>query len=151
MRFLLFLAACWLPFNSPAQTLQPAATAGQTVPQVAPEPSADPPSANCCRSRYLPDSLGTRSTAALGQEYRRLKRSKCPACNFYGSDFQKLLRALGGRLKGASAAEIKRVMGPPDTIKVHSLVYYWRGEHDYLQFTFPYHARAVGSWYYAYE
>ncbi|MDB5271460.1 MAG: hypothetical protein JWP58_4500 [Hymenobacter sp.] len=132
MKYLFLLAGCLvLPFASPAQTI-------------------DLPAQDCCRSKYPRNHLDAFPTAALGQEYRRLKRAKCATCNFYGSDFFQLLKVLGVRLNAASVADIKRVLGPPDAVKGPVLVYYWRGEHDYLRFT-PTAAGAVSSWYYALE
>jgi hypothetical protein len=112
--------------------------------------ATDSLAADCCHSRFPRGHLDAFPTAALAQEYCRLKRTPCAACNRYGSDFYELLKVLGVRLNGASGAAIKRMLGPPDTVKGRVLVYYWRGEHDYLRFT-PSKAGASSSWYYAYE
>ena len=146
MKHLLLQAALLVcSFTALAQTTPPAAANGLATPDdLPPEPE------NCCQGKYARDSLGNRSTKALGQEYLRLNRIKCAACNFYGSDLFMIMKVLGVRLNGKSTAEIKRVMGRPDTVKGRVLVYYWRGEHDYLRFT-PTKGRAVSSWYYALE
>ena len=108
------------------------------------------PAKDCCRSKFPRNHLDAYPTAALGQEYQRLKRAHCAACHVYGSDFFELLKVLGVRLNAAPIAEIKQVLGPPDTVKGRVLVYYWRFEHDYLRFT-PTATGAVSSWYYALE
>ena len=112
--------------------------------------ATDSLAAECCHSRFPRGHLDAFPTAELAQEYHRLKRAQCQACNFYGSEFYELLKVLGVRLHGASVSPIKQVLGPPDVLKGRVLVYYWRGEHDYLRFT-PTKAGAISSWYYAYE
>jgi hypothetical protein len=108
-------------------------------------------SPTCCRSRYPVTAFSTSSTAQLGAEYQRLKRRKCPACANFGSDFQQLLRVLGERLDGQPHSTLQQVLGRPDRVRGDSLVYYWRGEHDYLYFRLGTDQRGRSAWYYAYE
>lgn len=105
----------------------------------------------CCRSKYAVEGLATRSTEALGQEYKRLKQKHCRACEDNHSDFQIIMRALGERLNGQTRAEIEQVMGSPDTVKGGALVYYWRYEHDYLIFRLAADGVATSSWFRALE
>ncbi len=113
-------------------------------------PTPAPPADSCCRSRFPRQHLDAFPTAALGREYQRLRRARCRACDYYGSDFYQLLHVLGVRLQAAPVATIRRVLGPPDARQGPVLIYYWRGTHDYLRFT-PTAAGAVSSWYYALE
>lgn len=108
-------------------------------------------SPTCCQSRYPVAAFSTASTAQLGAEYQRLKRRKCPACARFGSDFQHLLRVLGERLDGQPRSTLQQVLGRPDRVRGDSLVYYWRGEHDYLYFRLGADQRGRSAWYYAYE
>lgn len=105
----------------------------------------------CCQSRYPAAAFPTFSTAQLGAEYKRLKRRKCPACARFGSDFQQLLSVLGKRLDGQPRSALQQVLGRPDRVRGDSLVYYWRGEHDYLYFRLGADQRGRSAWYYAYE
>lgn len=105
----------------------------------------------CCQSRYPKEAFSTTSTAQLGVEYRRLKRRKCPACAQFGSDFHQLLRVLGERLDRQSLSTLRQVLGRPDRVRGDSLVYYWRGEHDYLYFRPTAQHRVHSAWYFAYE
>lgn len=105
----------------------------------------------CCQSRYPVATFSTFSTAQLGAEYRRLKRRKCPACARFGSDFHQLLRVLGERLDGQPRRTLEQVLGRPDRVRGDSLVYYWRGEHDYLYFRLTAQQRGRSAWYFAYE
>ena len=105
----------------------------------------------CCQSRYSKEAFATTSTAQLGAEYRRLKRQKCPACARFGSDFHQLLRVLGERLDGQPSLTLRQVLGRPDRVRGDSLVYYWRGEHDYLYFRPTTQQRMRSAWYFAYE
>jgi len=105
----------------------------------------------CCQSRYNKEAFPTTSTTQLGAEYRRLKRQKCPACARFGSDFHQLLRVLGERLDGQPALTLRQVLGRPDRVRGDSLVYYWRGEHDYLYFRPTAQQRVRSAWYFAYE
>ena len=105
----------------------------------------------CCQSRYPREAFLTTSTAQLGAEYRRLKRQKCPACARFGSDFHQLLRVLGERLDGQPQPTLRQVLGRPDRVRGDSLVYYWRGEHDYLYFRPTAQNRIRSAWYFAYE
>jgi hypothetical protein len=105
----------------------------------------------CCQSRYPREVLVTTSTAQLGAEYRRLKRQKCPACARFGSDFHQLLRVLGERLDGQPQLTLRQVLGRPDRVRGDSLLYYWRGEHDYLYFRPSAQQRVRSAWYFAYE
>jgi hypothetical protein len=85
----------------------------------------------CCQSRYLAADFPTFSTVQLGAEYQRLKRRKCSGCARFSSDFQQLLRVLGERLDGQPCSTLQQVLGRPDRVRGDSLVYYWRGEHDF--------------------
>lgn len=105
----------------------------------------------CCQSRYPVVAFPTTSTAQLGAEYRRLKRRKCPACARFGSDFHQLLRVLGERLDGQPQPTLRQVLGRPDRVRGDSIVYYWRGEHDYLYFRPTAQQRVRSAWYFAYE
>ncbi|MGI4821699.1 MAG: hypothetical protein ACRYFV_10870 [Janthinobacterium lividum] len=105
----------------------------------------------CCQSRYPKETFFTTSTAQLGAEYRRLKQRKCPACARFGSDFHQLLRVLGERLDGQPQSTLRQVLGRPDRVRGDSLVYYWRGEHDYLYFRPAGQQRVRSAWYFAYE
>lgn len=105
----------------------------------------------CCQGRYPAATLATASTAQLGAEYRRLKRQKCPACARFGSDFHQVLRVLGERLDGQPRPTLRRVLGRPDRVRGDSLIYYWRGEHDYLYFRLGAGQRGRSAWYHAYE
>jgi hypothetical protein len=105
----------------------------------------------CCQSRYSVAAFATTSTAQLGAEYRRLKRQKCPACARFGSAFHQLLRVLGERLDGQPQLTLRQVLGRPDRVRGDSLVYYWRGEHDYLYFRRTAQQRVRSAWYFAYE
>jgi hypothetical protein len=105
----------------------------------------------CCQSRYPKEAFPTTSTAQLGEEYRRLKRQKCPACARFESDFHQLLRVLGERLDGQPQFTLRQVLGRPDRVRGDSLVYYWRGEHDYLYFRPTAQQRVRSAWYFAYE
>ena len=105
----------------------------------------------CCQSRYPREAFATTSTAQLGAEYRRLKRQKCAACARFGSDFHQLLRVLGERLDGQPQLTLRQVLGRPDRVRGDSLVYYWRGEHDYLYFRPSAQQRVQSAWYFAYE
>jgi hypothetical protein len=105
----------------------------------------------CCQSRYPVVAFPTTTTAQLGAEYRRLKRRKCPACARFGSDFHHLLRVLGERLDGQPQPTLEHVLGRPDRVRGDSLVYYWRGEHDYLYFRLGADQRGRSAWYFAYE
>lgn len=87
----------------------------------------------------------------LGTEYQRLKRRKCSDCARFGSDFQQLLRVLGERLDEQPCYILQQVLGRPDRVRGDSLVYYWRGEHDYLYFRVGANQRGHSAWYYAYE
>jgi hypothetical protein len=107
--------------------------------------------APCCQSRYPKANFATASTAQLGAEYRRLKRRQCPACARFGSDLQSLMRVLGQRLDGELRPTLTRVLGRPDRVRGDSLVYYWRGNHDYLYFRVGADQRGHSAWYYAYE
>ncbi|MCC2546253.1 hypothetical protein LJY25_07335 [Hymenobacter sp. BT175] len=106
---------------------------------------------DCCKSRYAAQTLGSRSTALLGKEYRRLKAKKCPDCKLNGSDLQKIMRELGIRLNGQRRAEVEKVMGPPDRVRNAGLIYFWRYEHDYLRFTPEADSLVRSSWYRALE
>jgi hypothetical protein len=105
----------------------------------------------CCQSRYPKQAFPTTPIAQLGADYRRLKRQKCPACARFGSDFHELLRVLGERLDGQPQPTLRQVLGRPDRVRGDSLVYYWRGEHDYLYFRPAAQHRVRSAWYFAYE
>ena len=105
----------------------------------------------CCLSHYPVASFPIASTAHLGAEYRRLKRRKCTACARFGSDFHQLLRVLGERFDGQTQSTLHQVLGRPDRVRGDSLVYYWRGEHDYLYFRPNAQHRVRSAWYFAYE
>jgi hypothetical protein len=105
----------------------------------------------CCQSRYPVAAFPTTPSAQLGAEYRRLKRRPCPACARFGSDFHQLLRVLGERLDGQPRPVLEQVLGRPDRVRGDSLVYYWRGEHDYLYFRLTAQQRGRSAWYFAYE
>lgn len=105
----------------------------------------------CCQSRYGSAHFPTLSTAQLGAEYRRLKKRRCPACARFGSDFHELLRLLGERLNGQPQPALEQVLGQPDRVRGDSLIYYWRGEHDYLYFRLMAQQHVRSGWYYAYE
>jgi hypothetical protein len=105
----------------------------------------------CCQSRYPRNAFATTSTAQLGAEYHRLKRQKCPACARFGSDFHHLLRVLGERLEGQPPSTLRQVLGRPDRVRGDSLIYYWRGEHDYLYFRPTAQHQVRSAWYFAYE
>jgi hypothetical protein len=105
----------------------------------------------CCQGRYPKATFPTTSTAQLGADYKRLKRRKCPACARFGSDFHVLLRELGQRLDGQPRSTLQQVLGRPDRVRGDSLVYYWRGEHDYLYFRLGADQCGHSAWYYAYE
>jgi hypothetical protein len=107
--------------------------------------------ATCCQSRYPRESFPTTSTAQLGAEYRRLKRQKCSACARFGSDFHHLLRVLGERLDEQPPSTLRQMLGRPDQVRGDSLIYYWRGEHDYLYFRPTAQHRLRSAWYFAYE
>lgn len=116
-----------------------------------PAQAVEEPVRACCQSRYPVATFATTPTAQLGAEYRRLKRRKCPACARFGSDFHALLRVLGERLDGQPRSTLEHVLGRPDRVRGDSLVYYWRGEHDYLYFQLTAQQRGHSAWYYAYE
>lgn len=117
----------------------------------APTTVVDDQVSTCCQSRYPKEAFPTTSIAQLGTEYRRLKRQKCPACARFGSDFHQLLRVLGERLDGQPQLTLRQVLGRPDRVRGDSLVYYWRGEHDYLYFRPTVQHRVRSAWYFAYE
>jgi hypothetical protein len=80
-----------------------------------------------------------------------MKRRKCPACARFGSDFHQLLCVLGERLEEQSPLTLQQVMGHPDRVRGDLLIYYWRGEHDYLYFRPTAQQRVRSAWYFAYE
>lgn len=116
-------------------------------------PAADEPTPTCCQSRYPAATLATTTASdqKLGADYQRLKRRKCPACARFGSDQHALLRVLGKRLDGQARPVLEQVLGRPDRVRGDSLVYYWRGEHDYLYFRVGPDQRGRSAWYHAYE
>lgn len=109
------------------------------------------PAPACCQSRIPTAAFAAHSTAELGAAYRRLKKRRCPACARYHSDLHVLLRVLGQRLDGQPRAALVRALGPPDRVRGDALVYYWRGEHDYLYFRLQANQLVRSAWYYAYE
>lgn len=127
--------ACWL--------LSVVSLAACTRPPTGSVGSEDP---TCCESRYPAATFSRCTTRQLGQEYQRLRRSKCQACKRYGSDFHQLMKTLGTRLNGQSSATVRRIMGQPDSKKDSTLVYYWRYTHDYLRFDLAADGTAVSSW-----
>lgn len=86
----------------------------------------------------------------LGLEYRRLKRSRCEACNTSMSDYRHIMQQLGQQLNGKTKKQVRKAMGPPDARQEGKYIYFWRGWHDYLYFTIT-AGVARADWYYAYE
>jgi hypothetical protein len=74
-----------------------------------------------------------------------------PSLRPVGSDFHHLLRVLGERLEGQPPSTLRQVLGRPDRVRGDSLIYYWRGEHDYLYFRPTAQHRLHSAWYFAYE
>ena len=120
------------------------------APRSAP-PAVEASPTTCCQSRYPAATFATISTEQLGAEYRRLKRRQCPACARFGSDLHALLRVLGQRLDDQPPRTVAQVLGRPDRVRGDSLLYYWRGEHDYLYFRPGADQRGHSAWYHAYE
>jgi hypothetical protein len=119
-----------------------------TRPPVVSTSSEDP---TCCESHYPTAAFQQYSTQQLGQEYQRLRRLKCQACNRYGSDFHQLMKELGTRLNGQPRTTVRHIMGRPDSRSDSTLVYYWRTTHDYLRFRPVADGTVVSSWYLALE
>lgn len=111
----------------------------------------DNPTAACCKSQYQSSDFELLSLEQLGQEFKRLRRLACEDCDNFGSHFMKIMDVLTKKLDGASKKLIKHTMGKPDRRHAKQLIYYWRGEHDYLIFDFSGSPKAKASWYYAYE
>jgi hypothetical protein len=105
----------------------------------------------CCKGRYPNLQLTIISPQELGIEYERLKKSGCVDCGHYGSDFQKVLEALGTRMTGATKEQLIKVMGKPDAAENDKLIYFWRGRHDYLFFVCLNGVVSKSGWYYALE
>ena len=111
--------------------------------------SEDP---KCCESRYPTATFSQYTTRQLGQEYQRLRRLRCPACDYYTSDFHWIMEELGTRLNGQPRAAVRRIMGRPDSYaKKGTLIYSWRYNHDYLRFRPAADGTVKSSWYMALE
>lgn len=107
-------------------------------------------STGCCTSKYSSASLDTLHIKKLASEYARLKRAACEACNSSMSDYRSIMESLGEQLNGKTKEQIARIMGQPDYRKKGKYIYFWRGWHDYLYFTFT-SGRGQSQWYYALE
>lgn len=105
---------------------------------------------DCCKSRYGRERLETLDMTSLGLEYMRLKRAHCAACKSSMSDYYSIMIRLGKGLNGKSKRQITKIMGPPDSMEAGKHIYYWRGGHDYLYFTFT-PGKERSQWYHAYE
>ena len=105
---------------------------------------------NCCKSRYSPAIQESLDIKNLGKEYRRLKRIHCDDCNSSRSDYYSIMLHLGDGLNGKTKAQIIKIMGSPDSRKEGTYIYFWRGWHDYLYFTFT-SGKGRTQWYHAYE
>lgn len=104
----------------------------------------------CCTSKYHTsrwDSLGLQNLSA---EYVRLKRARCEDCRSSRSDYRSIMDALGEGLNGKTRQQIAKIMGQPDSRKDGQYIYFWRGWHDYLYFTFS-AGKGYSHWYYALE
>jgi len=105
----------------------------------------------CCASKYSEEQLDSIDINKLGTEYRRLKHTKCKACDLSGSGYVSVMSVLGERMNGKTADQLIEAMGKPDTVQDGNYIYFWRKWHDdYLYFAFPQH-KAVSGWYYALE
>jgi hypothetical protein len=104
----------------------------------------------CCRSEYSPERRAALEIKKLGLEYQRLKRAACEDCNSSMSDYYDIMQSLGEQLSCKSKQQISKIMGPPDAKKDGRYIYFWRGWHDYLYFSFS-SSKGKSQWYYAYE
>jgi hypothetical protein len=104
----------------------------------------------CCKSKYSAERLAALEVKKLGVEYVRLKRAACEDCNSSMSDYYSIMQSLGEQLNGKSKQQIKKIMGLPDAKKNGRYIYFWRGWHDYLYFSFS-SGKAQSEWYYAFE
>lgn len=106
--------------------------------------------AGCCKSKYTEKQWDTLDINKLRAEYKRLKRARCEECDAFGSDYHAIMEVLGKELAGKTKKQVAKIMGPPDFRKEGKYIYFWRGWHDYLYFTFP-SGKAVPKWYMALE
>ena len=104
----------------------------------------------CCTSRYHTTRWDTLGLQKLGAEYARLKRANCEDCRSSMSDYPSIMDALGKGLNGRTRRQIAKIMGQPDSRKDGQYIYFWRGWHDYLYFTFS-SGKGYAQWYYALE
>jgi hypothetical protein len=104
----------------------------------------------CCKSRYSAERREVLDIKKLGQEYTRLKHTHCEDCKSSMSDYYSIMQHLGEKLEGKTRQQIRKIMGSPDSRQDGKYIYFWRGWHDYLYFTFT-SGKGRAEWYYAFE